>query len=144
MPAKPEQSPTPADAAPPAADRLRNALATLTQRAPTDDAAPSATIAELCRLAAVSRNSLYRHHPAVLKALHQYQYERRADAQAATQISAQLRSENALLQQKLAKLAALVDHYYGAYRETRSLLERRDRELAELRRSLQNPLAVAR
>ena len=37
-----------------------------------------------------------------------------------------------------AKLVALVDHYYSAYRETRSLLERRERELADVRRRLDN------
>jgi hypothetical protein len=42
----------------------------------------------------------------------------------------------ALLQEQLSKLAALVDHYYGAYREAREMLERRDRELADLRRKL--------
>jgi hypothetical protein len=47
-----------------------------------------------------------------------------------------LRRENAQLREQLAKLAALVDHYYGAYRESRSLLDRREHELAELRRRL--------
>jgi hypothetical protein len=37
--------------------RLRRALATLTERAPKP---PKVTVAELCRLANVSRNSLYR------------------------------------------------------------------------------------
>ena len=53
-----------------------------------------------------------------------------------TQHSEQLRQENMQLRQKLAKLAALVDHYYCAYRETQHLLARRERELAELRYSL--------
>jgi hypothetical protein len=48
----------------------------------------------------------------------------------------QLRRENAQLREQLAKLAALVDHYYGAYCEAKSLVERRERELAELRRCL--------
>jgi hypothetical protein len=48
----------------------------------------------------------------------------------------QLRRENAQLREQLAKLAALVDHYYGAHRETQGLLERREREIAELRRKL--------
>jgi len=38
------------------------------------------------------------------------------------------------LKQKIGKLAALVDHYYGAYHEAAKLLARRDRELAEVRR----------
>lgn len=41
-----------------------------------------------------------------------------------------------LLQDQLSKLAALVDHYYAAYREVRAMLDRRDREISELRRKL--------
>lgn len=48
----------------------------------------------------------------------------------------QRRAENIGLRADIAKLAALVDHYFAAYRETPSLLERRDRELAELRNKL--------
>ena len=47
-----------------------------------------------------------------------------------------LRTENASLHEKMAKLAGLIDHYYSAYRETIALLERRDRELAAVRRKL--------
>jgi hypothetical protein len=47
-----------------------------------------------------------------------------------------LRRENAQLRAQLGKLAAVVDHYYGAYRESRSLLDRREQELADLRRRL--------
>jgi hypothetical protein len=36
----------------------------------------------------------------------------------------------------VAKLVALVDHFYSAYCETHSLLARRERELAELRRRM--------
>jgi hypothetical protein len=46
------------------------------------------------------------------------------------------RAENIGLRADIAKLAAIVDHYYAAYRETASLLERRDRELAQLRSKL--------
>jgi hypothetical protein len=46
------------------------------------------------------------------------------------------RAENIGLRAYIAKLTALVDHYYAAYRETASLLERRDRELAEARNKL--------
>jgi hypothetical protein len=49
---------------------------------------------------------------------------------------AQLHRENRELRERLAKLAALVDHYYCAYRESQGVLERRDRELSELRRRL--------
>ena len=54
-------------------------------------------------------------------------------------------ADHARLQDQLSKLAALVDHYYAAYRETRALLDRRDRQLAELRRKLNSaPVAIRR
>jgi hypothetical protein len=95
------------------------------------------TVTELCRLAGVSRNSLYRYHAPVLKTLRDHQRHGPRFAQAKARKSAvQRRAENIGLRADTAKLAALVDHYYGAYRETASLLERRDRELAELRNKL--------
>lgn len=48
----------------------------------------------------------------------------------------QLQRENRVLRERLAKLAALVDHYYCAYQESHHLLQRRDRELADLRRAM--------
>ncbi len=54
----------------------------------------------------------------------------------------QRRAENIGLRADIAKLAALVDHYYAAYLETASLLERRDRELAELRNKLKSRPAL--
>lgn len=95
------------------------------------------TVTELCRLADVSRNSLYRYHAPVLKALRDHQRHGPKFAQAKARKSAlQRRAENVGLRADIAKLAALVDHYYAAYRQTASLLERRDRELAELRGKL--------
>jgi hypothetical protein len=95
------------------------------------------TAAELCRVAAVSRNSLYRYHAPILKSLHDFQRRGPASAQRKARKSAERqRSENRALQEKISKLAALVDHYYGAYREAAGLLARRDRELAEVRRQL--------
>jgi len=98
----------------------------------------TATVAGLCRVAGVSRNSLYRYHAPILKALrdHQRSGPRFAHAKA-RKSNVQRRAENAMLRADIAKLAALVDHYYAAYRETASLLERRDRDLAELRAKLQ-------
>ena len=56
-----------------------------------------------------------------------------------------LSTENASLRKQLQKLAALVDHYYLAHREARGLLERRERELADLRRSLKTrPISLVR
>ena len=46
--------------------------------------------------------------------------------------------------QELHKLAALVDHYFAAWQETRVLLERRERELAELRRNIKPNLVSSR
>jgi hypothetical protein len=95
------------------------------------------TVTEICRLAGVSRNSLYRYHVPILKALRDHQRHGPRFAQAKARKSAvQRRAENIGLRADIAKLAALVDHYYAAYRETASLLERRDRELAELRSKL--------
>jgi AcrR family transcriptional regulator len=120
-----------------AADRLGLALTLLTQRKSNLDEPQHATAAELCRLAGVSRNSLYRYHSSTLKALRKFQCRRpsRRDL-SATRIVELLRTENASLQDKMAKLAGLIDHYYSAYRETIALLERRDRELAAVRRKL--------
>jgi hypothetical protein len=99
----------------------------------------SVTVTDLCRLAGVSRNSIYRYHSPILKALRDHQRHGPRFAQAKARKSAvQRRAENIGLRTDIAKLAALVDHYYAAYRETASLLERRDRELAELRGKLQS------
>jgi hypothetical protein len=56
----------------------------------------------------------------------------------------QLRSENEDLRQHVAKLAALVDHYFAAWQETSSLLQRRERELAELRRNVKPKMVSIR
>jgi AcrR family transcriptional regulator len=96
------------------------------------------TVAGLCRAAGVSRNSLYRYHAPILKALRDHQRHGPRFAHAKARKSAlQRRAENIGLRADIAKLTALVDHYYSAYRETASLLERRDRELAEVRGKLQ-------
>jgi hypothetical protein len=56
-----------------------------------------------------------------------------------------LSSENTSLRKQLTKIVALVDHYYLAHREASGLLERRERELAELRRSLKTrPIPLSR
>jgi hypothetical protein len=115
---------------------LTKAFETLTQQ---DRAEAAFTVTELCRLADVSRNSLYRYHAPILKALHEH---RRLGAKfrrsKARKSAVRRRAENIALRADIAKLAALVDHYYTAFRETASLLERRDRELAELRGKLQS------
>jgi hypothetical protein len=63
----------------------------------------------------------------------------------ATGPTVRLRREAAQLREQVGKLAALVDHYYAAYRDVQSLLARRDRELADLRRRLETaPVALRR
>jgi len=114
-----------------AARRLADALETLKVQG------ARVTAAELCRVAAVSRNSLYRYHPQVLKSLRDHQRRGPNSAQRKARKAAEYqRSENRALRAKIGKLAALVDHYYGAYRETAGLLARRDRELVDVRRQL--------
>jgi hypothetical protein len=114
-----------------AARRLADALETLKAQG------ARVTAAELCRVAAVSRNSLSRYHQQVLKSLRDHQRRGPDSAQRKARKAAEYqRSENRALRAKIGKLAALVDHYYGAYRETAGLLTRRDRELADVRRQL--------
>lgn len=95
------------------------------------------TVAELCRVANVSRNSLYRYHSDILKTLRRYQCRRPSAANSKARTAAELRRvENVVLHERISQLAALVDHYHAAYRQSAALLERRERELSELRRKL--------
>lgn len=121
------------------AERLNEALAVLSCSGLAAEPHDRTTVAELCRRAGVSRNTLYRYYPDVLEALRRLhrQQQRTTPAEAST-ASRDLRPELKSLQAQLSKLAALVDHYYAAYRETQTLLERRDREVAELRRGLKS------
>ncbi|MGH8290538.1 MAG: hypothetical protein ACREV7_16225 [Steroidobacteraceae bacterium] len=104
------------------------------------------TIAALCRLAGVSRNSLYRYHSDILESFRKRQGRWRRDHQQNLGASERpQRTEAALLRKQIVKFTALIDHYYAAYRETSLLLARRDRELAELRRTLHaRPTALPR
>jgi len=54
----------------------------------------------------------------------------------ARKTSERRRAEIIVLRDQAAKLVALIDHYYAAYRESSALLIRRERELAELRNKL--------
>jgi hypothetical protein len=65
------------------------------------------------------------------------QHRSSAEDQAAPSTVDAATTDYALIHDRLAKLAALADHNYCAYRESRSLLERRDRELADLRQKLE-------
>jgi hypothetical protein len=124
----------------PPVQRLRDALAHLV----ANGVAEPLTAKALCELAGVSRNALYRYHPDILHELRKLQHlRRRAPGPAARELQ-WLREENAGLQQQIAQLAALVDHYFAAWQEARTLLQRRERELAELRRNVKPKLAVLR
>jgi hypothetical protein len=94
-------------------------------------------------LAGVSRNAIYRYHPKILAELRRQQG--RPSHPPGQWAMSSGGTDQSLLQDQLSKLAALVDHYYAAYREVRALLDRRDRQLAELRRKLTSaPVVVGR
>ncbi|MFI4867514.1 MAG: hypothetical protein ACHQDB_10500 [Steroidobacterales bacterium] len=127
-----------------AADRLKQALATLT--APRAGSPERVTVSALCQLANVSRNSLYRYHPEILRAVREHQRVKHDTKLARSPNSLYpVQAELAALRHQMAKLAALVDHYYAAYHEAQGLLSRRDHELADLRRRLDaKPTTIAR
>jgi AcrR family transcriptional regulator len=124
------------DRGPAAAARLTRALEALQQKREIDPPNQGVTLAELCRLAGVSRNSVYRYHPAILAALRAHRRGSAADNHGGQATPLPVVPDYALLQDQLSKLAALVDHYYAAYCEARTMLDRRDRQLADLRRKL--------
>ena len=128
------------DRTPAAAARLTKALGVLKRS--KSDAQQGATISQLCRLAGVSRNAVYRYHPKILAELRQQQGR---DFHPSGKWAASSGGPDyAALQDQISKLTALVDHYYAAYRETRALLDRRDRQLAELRRKLNGAPVLVR
>jgi AcrR family transcriptional regulator len=93
---------------------------------------PTATA--LCERAGISRNALYRYHRDILSELHKLQeYSRRQISNLPQQRLQQLSDENRALKHDIAELASLVDHYFSAWQECNSALQRRDRELVELR-----------
>ncbi len=122
------------------AQRLRDALQELASR----DAAEVPTAKALCELAGVSRNALYRYHADVLHELHKLQHRRHRNPTKTDQTLQRLRDENDELQSRVGKLVALVDHYFAAWQEASSALQRRERELADLRRSVKPNLVALR
>ena len=116
------------------AQRLREALTTMVRQRGDSASPPALTATALCDLAGISRNALYRYHPDVVQALHAAHQKHLRHPDNAGR-AARLRRDNAALRKQLTKLAALVDHYFAAWQETRLQLERRDRELAEVRRA---------
>lgn len=110
--------------------RLTEALSTFS----TGCARPRATVADLCRRAGVSRNTLYRYYPEVVQAvtlLRRRGGSGRKRRQSETLRA--LRSELMALRAQVAQLATLADHYHTVAEELRTLLARRDRELAASR-----------
>jgi len=78
-----------------------------------------------------------RYHAPILSALREHQRHGTQATHVNTRKRAERRRvENLVLREDVAKLAALVDHYYAAYRDAAGLLERSNRELAELRSKL--------
>jgi AcrR family transcriptional regulator len=116
--------------------RLREALAVLLEHQVGDDPPQALTAKALCQLAGISRNALYRYHPDMLQALREAQQRHHHRPDAEKRAADQLRRENVALREQQAKLASLVDHYFAAWQESRLLLQRRERELAELRRNV--------
>lgn len=106
-------------AEPPAAQRLHDALAEMVRQHGAGLSPRELTAKALCESAGISRNALYRYHRDVLLALHDAQSRHRDRPEAAKRVAAQLRRENRELREHLAKLAALVDHYFAAWQETR-------------------------
>ncbi len=120
----------------PAADRLRDALAEMIRQQALETSPTALSATTLCQFADVSRNALYRYHPDVLLALQRAQLRRGGQHAPAKREVAQVRGENDVLREQVTKLAALVDHYYAAWKEISTLLARRERELSDLRRNI--------
>ena len=70
--------------------------------------------------------------------------ERHRDPASARRALQQLRDENEDLCQQVTNLASLVDHYFAAWQEASSMLQRRERELADLRKTAKTKLASIR
>jgi len=120
----------------PAAQRLRDALAAMLNQ-DAGGASPKALSAKaLCERAGISRNALYRYHPDILRVLYKAQRRHRESARVAKRPLRQLQADNDALREHLAKLAALVDHYFAAWQESQLRLQRCERELADVRRTI--------
>jgi len=94
---------------------------------------PRATVADLCRRAAVSRNTVYRYYPDIVQTLSRLRRRGgEGDQRRQTESARALRTELTALRVQVSQLAALADHYHTVAEELRTLLARRDRELAAL------------
>lgn len=76
--------------------------------------------------------------------MHALQRQRHRDPGSARRALQRLRDENEDLGQQVTNLASLVDHYFAAWQEASSMLQRRERELADLRKSTKPKLVSIR
>lgn len=106
--------------------RLTAALSTLTKDEKSTQLPP--TVTTLCRLARVSRNTLYRFYPEIAVAVRQLRRRRTRGFRSRAKVLRALRSEIAALRAQVARLVALADHYHAAAEELRSQIERRERK----------------
>ena len=106
--------------------RLNDALSTLTKDEKSTQLPP--TVTTLCRLAQVSRNTLYRFYPEIAVAVRQVRRRRTRGSRSRATVLRALRSEIDALRAQVTRLAALADHYHAAAEELRSQLERRERK----------------
>lgn len=106
--------------------RLTDALSTLTKDEKSTQLPP--TVTTLCRLARVSRNTLYRFYPEIAVAVRQLRRRRTRGSRSRATVLRALRSEIDALRAQVTRLAALADHYHAAAEELRSQLERRERK----------------
>jgi hypothetical protein len=106
--------------------RLTAALSTLTKEVKSTQLPP--TVTNLCRLARVSRNTLYRFYPEIAVDVRYLRRRRTRGPKGRATVIRTLRSEIHALRTQVTRLAALVDHYHAAAEELRSQLERRERK----------------
>lgn len=107
-------------------ERLTAALSTLMKVEKSTQLPP--TVTTLCRLAGVSRNTLYRFYPEIAVAVRQLRRRRTRGPRSRAKVVRALRSEIDALRAQVTRLAALADHYHAAAEELRSQLERRERK----------------
>jgi hypothetical protein len=106
--------------------RLIAALSTMTKEVKSTQIPP--TVTNLCRLARVSRNTLYRFYPEIAVDVRHLRRRRTRGPKGRATVIRTLRSEIDALRIQVARLAALADHYHTAAEELRSQLERRERK----------------
>ena len=112
----------------PASTRLHRVLKAIEQ---SSNAAQSNTrfinVAGICRDANISRNSLYRYHPDAVSRIRALQVKYRNLRETyATERESELRKKVAALEDRLAKMTSLVDHYFSAYQEAKEATRRQD------------------